>query len=152
MIPTFYAINLPTQDIAMNDELLLLLLLLLLLILTAFSQCIHYKLHERLDVFSQSTPVEQCAVHTYTGSASSPALHQTGQNIAGIVSYFVVCLYCATYRLVLGECHSSDNNVEINVFVYFWRNGPQWATVSSFTRFLDHTQRRTTVGRTPLDE
>jgi hypothetical protein len=23
---------------------------------------------------------------------------------------------------------------------------------SSFTRFLDHTQRRATVGRTPLDE
>jgi hypothetical protein len=29
---------------------------------------------------------------------------------------------------------------------------PQWARVSSFTRFLYHTQRRTTVGRTPLDE
>jgi len=29
---------------------------------------------------------------------------------------------------------------------------PQWARASSFTRFLDHTQRRTTVGRTPLDE
>ena len=28
----------------------------------------------------------------------------------------------------------------------------QWAMASSFTRFLDHTQRRTTVGRTPLDE
>jgi hypothetical protein len=28
----------------------------------------------------------------------------------------------------------------------------QWARASSFTRFLDHTQRRTTVGRTPLDE
>ena len=28
---------------------------------------------------------------------------------------------------------------------------PQWAIASSFTRFLDHTQRRTTVGRTPLD-
>jgi len=28
---------------------------------------------------------------------------------------------------------------------------PQWATVSSFWRFLHHTQRRTTVGRTPLD-
>jgi hypothetical protein len=27
---------------------------------------------------------------------------------------------------------------------------PQWARVS-FTRFLDHTQRRTTFGRTPLD-
>ena len=29
---------------------------------------------------------------------------------------------------------------------------PQWARASSFLRFLDHTQRRTTVGRTPLDE
>ena len=28
----------------------------------------------------------------------------------------------------------------------------QWGKVSSFTRFIDHTQRRTTVGRTPLDE
>jgi len=29
---------------------------------------------------------------------------------------------------------------------------PQWAMSSSFARFLDHTQRHTTVGRTPLDE
>ena len=29
---------------------------------------------------------------------------------------------------------------------------PQWARASSFTRFLDHTQRRTTIGRTPPDE
>jgi hypothetical protein len=35
---------------------------------------------------------------------------------------------------------------------FFWRNSPQWARVSSFTRFLDHTKWRTTVGRTPLDE
>jgi len=31
-------------------------------------------------------------------------------------------------------------------------NSSQWAKTSSFTRFLDHTQRRTAVGRTPLDE
>jgi hypothetical protein len=37
-------------------------------------------------------------------------------------------------------------------FSFFWRNSPHWARASSFTRFLDHTQRRTTVGRTPLDE
>jgi hypothetical protein len=37
-------------------------------------------------------------------------------------------------------------------FVCFWRDSPQWARASSFTRFLDHTQRRTTVRRTPLDE
>jgi len=42
--------------------------------------------------------------------------------------------------------------VTCNVFLFcFWRNSPQWARTSSFTRFLDHT-RRTTVGRTPLDE
>ena len=36
--------------------------------------------------------------------------------------------------------------------VCFWRDSPQGARTSSFTRFLDHTQRRTTVGRTPLYE
>jgi len=34
----------------------------------------------------------------------------------------------------------------------FGATSPRWARASSFTRFLDHTQRRTTVGRTPLDE
>jgi hypothetical protein len=38
------------------------------------------------------------------------------------------------------------------LFVCVWLNSPQWARASSFTRLLDHTQRRTTVGRTPLDE
>jgi hypothetical protein len=39
----------------------------------------------------------------------------------------------------------------IYLFV-FWQDSPQWARASSFTRFLDHTQRRTTVGMTPLDQ
>jgi len=34
----------------------------------------------------------------------------------------------------------------------FWRNNPHWARTSSLKRFQDHTQRRTTVGRTPLEE
>ena len=33
-----------------------------------------------------------------------------------------------------------------------WRNSPQWAMASSLSRFLDHTQRRIAVGRTPLNE
>jgi hypothetical protein len=40
----------------------------------------------------------------------------------------------------------------LNVSSFFWLNSPQWAWDSSFLRFLDHTQRRITVGRTPLDE
>jgi len=40
------------------------------------------------------------------------------------------------------------------ILFIFWAQQPppQWARASSFTRFLDHTQRRTTVGRTPLDK
>ena len=34
----------------------------------------------------------------------------------------------------------------------FWRDSPHWARASSFTRFLDHIQRHTTDGRTPLDD
>ena len=88
------------------------------------------------------------------------------------------CVYCAVraghcdiiqdkfrlYRLL-----RIDNNVPfilknlINVTSYIhtflnrscfilWRCGPTRARASSFLRFLDHTERRTTVGRTPLDE
>ena len=40
----------------------------------------------------------------------------------------------------------------IQIFFFVWRCGPTRAMSSSFTRFLDHTQRRTTEGRSPLDE
>ena len=38
------------------------------------------------------------------------------------------------------------------IFFFLWRCGPTRAIASSFLKFLDHTQRRNTVGRTPLDE
>jgi hypothetical protein len=37
-------------------------------------------------------------------------------------------------------------------FFFICCNNPQWARVSSFTRLIDHKQRRTTVSTTPLDE
>ena len=37
-------------------------------------------------------------------------------------------------------------------FFLLWRCDPTRVMASSFLRFLDHTQQRTTVGRTPLDE
>jgi len=40
----------------------------------------------------------------------------------------------------------------ICLFVCFWRDRSQWARPSSFTRLIDHTQRRTIVGTTLLDE
>ena len=38
------------------------------------------------------------------------------------------------------------------LFFYYLAQQPQWARVSSFKRFLYHTQWRTTIGMTPLDE
>ena len=37
-------------------------------------------------------------------------------------------------------------------YFFLWRYDPTRVMASSFLMFLDHTQRRTTVGRTPLDE
>ena len=51
------------------------------------------------------------------------------------------------------DCYFEKNwRLNSRSCVCFWRDSPQWARASSFTKFLDHIQRRTTVGRTPLDE
>jgi hypothetical protein len=55
-----------------------------------------------------------------------------------------------TRRVLVSACNLRDYQLLNNYF--FRRNSPQWGRTSSFTRFLGHTQRRTTFGRTPLDE
>ena len=40
----------------------------------------------------------------------------------------------------------------IYIYIFLWRCGPTQAMASSLLRVLDHTQRRITFGRTPLDE
>ena len=47
---------------------------------------------------------------------------------------------------------NADHFQRIYISFFLWRCGPTRAMASSFLRFLDHTQRRITVGRTPLDE
>jgi len=44
------------------------------------------------------------------------------------------------------------NETSGSIFFNFWRDSPQWARASSFMRFPDHTQLRTTFGRSPLDD
>ena len=53
----------------------------------------------------------------------------------------------------------TQNKMHIYIYIYIyifffwlWLCDPTRVMASSFTRFLDHTQRRTTVRRTPLDE
>jgi hypothetical protein len=44
-------------------------------------------------------------------------------------------------------------NIRFNIrFFPLWRNSPTRARAASFVRFVDRTQRHTTVGITPLDE
>jgi hypothetical protein len=55
--------------------------------------------------------------------------------------------YCPKHRVF--------QSISSSIFFFFfvlWRCDPTRVMVSSFLRFLDHTQRRTTVGRTPLDK
>ena len=50
------------------------------------------------------------------------------------------------------QAHSGPSYVCLFVCFLLWRCDPTRVMASSFLMFLDHTQRRTTVGRTPLDE
>ena len=49
----------------------------------------------------------------------------------------------------LASCYTQNL---ISLLFVLGATAPHWARPSSFTRFLDHTQRRSTVGRTPLNE
>ena len=66
------------------------------------------------------------------------------------------CIWCILDNrqmyLNCNVCQKIQTPSCLFVLLCVWRNSPQWARASSLTRFLDHTRRRTTVGRTPLDE
>jgi len=72
--------------------------------------------------------------------------------------YFNACIVAAIFLTIsLETCRRycvkfNYSRRTLGCFLFFWRNSPLWTRASSFTRILDHTQRRTTVGRTPLDE
>ena len=58
-------------------------------------------------------------------------------------------------QVLLKETSSNAYTLSVPSFynVFFYHGvQPPVGQGSSFTRFLDHTQRRTTFGRTPLDE
>ena len=80
-----------------------------------------------------------------------------------IVNYLKVlrvaqqCFYgqlCSRQQCLIYWSVSERNYIPaiVNFFFLWCDTPPQWARASSFTSFLDHTQRRITVGRTPLDE
>ena len=59
------------------------------------------------------------------------------------------CRYVCCYWIT--EEFSLLNASDVLCLFVFGATTPQWATASSFLRFLDHTQRRITAGSTPLE-
>jgi hypothetical protein len=51
------------------------------------------------------------------------------------------------YTVFFSDTVFKGNYLYKYIFFCFWRDSPHWARAFSFTRFLDHTQRRTTVGK-----
>jgi hypothetical protein len=66
-------------------------------------------------------------------------------NVSVFVSITIIIRQRIVFRLYMKSLRTSQ-------FYSLWRSGPTRAKVSSFLMFLDHTQRRTTVGRTALGE
>jgi hypothetical protein len=56
------------------------------------------------------------------------------------------------YRKFIDPGFETEVQYIIIITVFWAQQPPQWARASSFLRFLEHTQRRTTVSKTPLDE
>jgi hypothetical protein len=63
-----------------------------------------------------------------------------------------VCINKHIFRLSPHNNFFDKKNFSSRPFFMIVRDSPQGARASSFTRFLDHTQRRSRSGRTPLDE
>jgi len=70
------------------------------------------------------------------------------------VSKWIIYKNILQINSLVTKLHSVVHYRPLQLFVcFFWaQHSPQWARASSFTVFLDHTQRLTTVSRTPLDE
>jgi len=72
-----------------------------------------------------------------------------------ILLTFHSIISCKTYSSQRLSCLSRFRYVvlatKMVTFFLLWRCDPTRVMASSFLRFLDHTQRRSTVGRTPLD-
>ena len=64
-----------------------------------------------------------------------------------------ICQTDIAVCLLAGTKWNRLKHVEfVCLFVFGAGPPPYWARASLFTMFLDHTQRRTIVGRVPLDE
>jgi hypothetical protein len=89
---------------------------------------------------SWSTVLIECNGSSYSQDISSMSMRPKFQYSAG--SNSATCRNSHPDEYILHHCFLFVSGA----------TGSQWAVASSFTRFLDHKQWRTIVGRTPLEE
>jgi hypothetical protein len=65
---------------------------------------------------------------------------------------FNFCKFKFDWAIVVKKARSSKGLFLSDIIFFLWCCCPTRVIATSFLRFLEHTQRRTTVGRTPLDE
>ena len=81
-------------------------------------------------------------IHTVKIASCLETIHTERFNNGALLSAYV-----RSYPIYI-KLHTKPKLCRTCIF-FLWRCGPTRA-MASFLRFLDHTQRRTTVGRTPL--
>ena len=104
---------------------------------------------------STSLVLNSSALVTWT--VNTKYFNQNNIPFFSLAKCFETALYHEEKPAFWQETRLTTARLAIPWFGDFWGMGrnsppPQWAMASSFVRFLDHTQWRTTVGRTPLDE
>jgi len=93
-----------------------------------------------------STDSGTCSYQCFLSNCTPVSLHMLKCSCAHTLScLFMYCSFASIGHADIMWC-------TVYYYYYLPLQPPQWAMASSFTRFLDHTQRRTTVRRTPMDE
>jgi len=72
--------------------------------------------------------------------------------VMGLLLQWNKTMFLMYYWLHVSVFKTVIKPIAMFVCLFLARQPPQWARASSFTGFLNHTQRRIAVGRTPLDE
>ena len=85
-----------------------------------------------------------CRLNVTSDAVAAEIIRQTGATA-------VPALLCGCEHCTSIEQHTRREMLQPAFFV-FLDNSPQWVRASSFTRSIYHTQRRSTVDRTPLEE
>ena len=119
------------------------------------------KLHHWKRVSGMSTPVPLFRHSSIQGSTSSFLHSEMLQTTCKRTSRYDNVQICSVWTLQYRDVHTmieypsiSETKLQYSSVgnFFLWRCGPTRAMASSFLMFLDHTQRRTIDGRTPLDE